>query len=45
VIGVPAGASITGASIMLPDGTMPGLDAAPADGSGGRQRGRRLPMV
>ena len=40
VIGVPAGSMI-----MLPDGTMPGLDAAPADGSGGRQRGRRLPMV
>jgi hypothetical protein len=40
VIGVPAGSMI-----MLPDGTMPGLDAAPADGSGGRQHGRRLPMV
>ena len=40
VIGIP-----DGSSIMLPDGTMQGLDAAPADGSGGRQRGRRLPMV
>ena len=40
VIGIP-----DGSSIMLPDGTMQGLDAAPADGSGGRQRGWRLPMV
>ena len=43
VIGIPRVPA--GTSIMLPDGTMPSLDAAPADGSGGRQRGRRLPMV
>ena len=43
VIGIPRVPA--GTSIMLPDGTMPSLDTAPADGSGGRQRGRRLPMV
>lgn len=43
VIGIPRVPA--GTSIMLPDGTMPSLDAAPADGSGGRQRGQRLPMV